>query len=229
MARPLPYVIWPRDLCSPVEWNYGFDPQSTGGEQLSLSGRLHTASAGRGIWRPTLTTVVHKSRNYAAWRGLGAQIGGRDVPVLVPYYPAFGPWLSEQNSTSFSDGSTFSGSSEFNGFRSRLTIAKAAGAGEVFVTLNKTYAGDVLSGHAFSVNGRLYEVRFVHDQTDDVALIEVQPELRFDVSVGDIADFDEPNVFSRLVNPQAFSQSVGTLFDGAFSISFIEDTAPIIQ
>lgn len=227
MARPLPYVIWPRDLCAPSEWTAGYNPQDGGGDQLSLSGRFHTSSVGRGIWQPSLSVFVHENRNYEAWLGLEAQISGRDMPVLVPYYPGeVAPFLTAITASTYSDGATFSDGSRFAGFRSRTSVASNAEAGAVFIDITKEYCGDIQSGHVFSIGPHLYRVRFVEEQTEISARVEVHPDLRADIVAGDIVEFNNPVVKCRLTNPQAFAQAVAPPFTGNFTLQFIEDTSP---
>lgn len=230
MDRPLPFVVWPRCALQPTEYNAGFDPQSGGSERLSLTGRMGTSSLSRGIWRPNFSALaLFKQFRVNIWKALGAQIGGRNMPILVPYYHfGFGPFLDQQDSTDFSDGSTFSDGTSFAGFKARASVGAAAIAGGVTVTINKDYCGEIQSGHVFSIDGRLYEVRFVQSQDDDHAVVEVQPELRVDIAVGEYVNFDSPSVFCRLVDPQTFRQEIFNGKSGSASIEFIEDTTPII-
>lgn len=151
------------------------------------------------------------------------------MPVLLPHYPHSRPLVGAMlEGTGFSDGSVFSDSTKFASFDTRASVAEAANAGEVFVSISKDHCGTIQSGHVFSVDGRLYEIRFVEEQTETLAKVEIQPELRVSLATGDVVNFDTPSVFARIVDPTAFSRAMTGLFSGDFSIDFIEDTSPVI-
>jgi len=223
------YLEWPRGLVNPRHWNRGFDPQSSADNRLALSGRLNNGGpATRGIWRPQFADVpVNEAKNLVAWQGLEMQLSGRDYPVLVPYYPRGNyPKAGEPSTGGFSDGSTFADGSGFVTTGTTVLAASVALAGTVFLTVDKVQCGTIRPGHAFSINGHLYAVRFVEEQTDDRAVLEIAPELREAVLPRDEVEFTYPVVKCRLADTRAFSGQLQYGRYGYFTVQFIEDTSP---
>jgi hypothetical protein len=222
-------IDWPRDLVAPRHWNRGFNPQSLNDDRLSLSGRLSNGgTASRGIWAPSFVDVpVNEARNLAAWQALEMQINGRDFPINVPYYPRGKyPKAGEVATAGFSDGALFSDGTGLLGAGTTAIAGAVSAAGSVLVTITKTCCGTVKPGHAFSVNGHLYAVRFVEAQDDETAVVEVAPELRQAILPRDEIEFTFPVLTARLKNPRAFAQQLQYGRFGLFTVQFIEDTTP---
>jgi hypothetical protein len=223
------YLEWPHGLLAPRHYSSGLDPQETPEERMSLTGRLtNGAVPGLGIWRPKLVEIpVHQSLNLEVYEGFVAQLHGRDLAVLLPFYH-YGkyPKASDPSRMIFSNGQTFEGGAGFFASGTTALIAKKADAGGVFVSIKKVSCGKIRPGHAFSVGWHLYQVRFVQEQDDAAATVQIRPELRADVFIRDEVEFVRPVVMSTIVNGEAFNAEMQFGRYAAPSLQFIENTKP---
>ena len=224
------YLEWPRDLIPPRHFDRGFSPQSAGGEQLSLTGRISNGGVpGYGIWKPQFIEVPVFD-NRSSLIAIEGQLMGRGIPVMVPYYHSgFYPKFGESQTGSFADGATFSDGSGFKTSGTHVVVKTAANAGTVRVVMTKIECGAIQSGHVFSVGLHQYQVRVVEEQTDDDATVIIAPELRADIMPRDEVDFVFPAVKCRLIDPAAFSVAWQYNVYAFPDIKFIEDTAPTIS
>ncbi|WP_057465667.1 hypothetical protein [Pseudovibrio sp. POLY-S9] len=223
------YLEWTHGLLAPRHYSSGLDPQETPEERMSLTGRLaNGAVPGLGIWRPKLVEIpVHKSLNLEVYEGIVAQLHGRDVPVLLPFYH-YGryPKASDPSETTFSSGQTFEGGAGFFVSGTTALIAKKADAGTVFVCIKKVSCGKIRPGHAFSVGWHLYQVRFVEEQDGAIAKVQIRPELRADVYIRDEVEFVRPVVMVTVVDGAAFNVEMQFGRYAEPSLQFIENTKP---
>jgi hypothetical protein len=223
------YIEWPRCLIAARHFDRGFSPQSAGGAQLSISGRLNNGGVpGYGIWKPRFVeTPVHSQRN--GFIALEGQILGRDLPVMVPYYHnGYYPKASDPVDVPFDDDATFDDGSEFVSLGTHVVASAAASAGATSLTVNKITCGTIQTGHVFSIGLHQYQVRTVTSQTDSAATFTIAPELRKAVLPRDELDFVYPAVKCRLIDPEGLSV-VWQYNQWAFpTIAFIEDTSPTV-
>ncbi|WP_298958365.1 hypothetical protein [uncultured Roseibium sp.] len=225
------YLDWPRCLLPARHFDRGLTPQSAGGNQLSLSGRLNNGGVpGFGIWKPRfLETPVHRYRD--SFIAIEGQVLGRALPIMVPYYHnGFYPKASEPEDVPFSDDATFSDGSEWLSSGTHVVVKTFAAAGTAQLTVTKIACGTIQTGHVFSIGLHQYQVRsVVDDQTDSEATFLIAPELRTDVLPRDEVDFVFPAVKCRLIDPSVLSVS-WQFNQWAFpTIEFIEDTSPTIS
>ncbi|WP_102867642.1 hypothetical protein [Pseudovibrio exalbescens] len=223
------YIEWPRELISPRHYTPGFDPQTNPQDRMSLTGRLGNSSVpGLGIWRPRFSEVpVHQRMNQSAFDALAAQMNGRDVHVLLPFYH-FGkyPKGADRAEVGFSDGTEFESGVCFVSTGTTALVAEYAEAGSVKITIRKLLCGAIAPGHVFSIGWHLYQVRFVESQNDELVVVEIRPELRDDIMIRDEVEFTLPWVMATLVEGMGmdFDQQFGRY--GTPTLQFIENTAP---
>ncbi|MDX5595658.1 hypothetical protein [Pseudovibrio sp. SPO723] len=223
------YIEWPRELISPRHYTPGFDPQTNPQDRMSLTGRLGNGSVpGLGIWRPRFSEVpVHQRINQSAFDALAAQMNGRDVHVLLPFYH-FGkyPKGSDPVDVGFANGMDFDGGNRFVSTGTTALVAENAFAGSAAVQISKVACATIIPGHAFSIGRHLYQIRFVDMQNDNTAQVRIRPELRDDILIRDEVEFARPWVMATLVEGMGmdFDQQFGRY--GTPSLQFIENTAP---
>ncbi len=224
------YLEWPRDLIPPRHFNPGFTPQSAGGNQLSISGRLNNGGVPSfGLWKPSFEEVpVFDYRN--SFIAIEGQVLGRNLPIMVPYYHnGFYPKASDPATATFSDDSTFSDGTSWVTSGTHVIVKTFAAAGATQLTVTKIACDTIQTGHVFTTGMHMYKVRSVVDgQSSTEATLIIAPELRADALPRDEVDFVYPAVKSRLIDPAGLSVAFQYNVYAFPTFAFIEDTSPTV-
>lgn len=207
------------------------------GGGVSLSGIEQVVASNAGRWAANLSfslargPVVEREQTALALRGFLAGAQGHAGEILVPVFDAFRPRnaagqrLNGVSAVPFSDRTRlFEGGGFGQPSPVVATLALAASAGAIDLTLSLADAWGLRPGHFLGIADRLYVVRAAwRDSAGGPQKVRVAPRLREAAAIGATVLLDRPICRMRLTDDdQGKDLTWEWLRFGATTLSFVE-------
>lgn len=220
------YPVFPTAL-------FAFDDQEIDLERrvisggVSLAGEEDTiATDGGGRWFAEFANgpLIERSP-VLAWRAftLIAEEGAQQV--IVPFCDPMHQPYGDEHSVTHSDDTPFEDETEYEGGGAIATVATAAALRATTMTLDITLPQPLLAGETFSIEHptkgwRAYRIRTISDQSDTSVTFTFRPPLREAVTIGEVADFNDPRCVMVQQGRAGSSLNLGRYSEAA--IRFVE-------
>lgn len=229
-ALPLPTNL------IPVAASYRLANVSRGGG-LSLSGLEQVVASNAGRWVADLTfnlarsSPIEREQTALAMRCFLAGAQGHAGEILVPVFDAYKPRdgqarrLNGVPAVAFDDRTRlFDGGGFAQAEGTHATLALAAVAGAIDLTIAMTDGWGLRPGHFLGLADRLYIVRAAwRDTATGPQKVRVAPRLRAPASIGDAVLMDRPVCRMRLADDeQGKDLTFEWLRFGSTTLSFVE-------
>lgn len=204
---------------------------------VSMTGRIQTSSIDAGYWIATIPlAVLNTPTQVRAFRQLRALLEGGTHHIRVPVFDdGQAPWaysgdtqITALSDVTFSDGALFADGAEF--YQSPITVelSQDASLGDMSITVDVTFADEVIGGEYFSLGDHLYVIKqILADGADDSPPTTIQtwsiwPRLREDWPTGTDLNFARPVCRMKLVEESAMDLTLGLLWHGEPVVAFVE-------
>jgi hypothetical protein len=194
---------------------------------------------GGGFWRAVWSSVSVRNRNAElTWRAMRMHANGGATAIIVPRCDGTQPWPLDSFgnavrdiSVPHSDGAFFSDGSGYTQASIRVALVSSVAARATSLTVNKTFAGELHAGMAFSVDHptfgwRMYEITNVAPQGGSYVL-SFLPPMRELIAAGTELEFDLPRCTMRAANVNAFDYTQSRHPYALQSADFVETFPPL--
>lgn len=220
----------------PTSASYRLQNVSRGGG-ASLSGIEQVVASNAGVWAADLAfslagpRAIEREQTALALRGFLAGAQGRAGEILVPVFDAYKPRdaharrLNGVAAVSFSDRTRlFEGGGFAQLDATHATLALAAVAGTIDLTIAITDGWGLRPGHFLGLADRLYIVRAAwRDTANGPQKVRVAPRLRAAAVLGTPVLLDRPVCRMRLLDDgQGKDLAFDLLRFGSTTLSFVE-------
>lgn len=200
-------VTWPDDTLKPKDVALAIRAFSAGGGR-TLRGIEQVVQPDAGRWEISFGNIpIRTNDDVLRWRELEVLIGGRAKTVLVPVHDGKrAPWPGGVPGAAIT-ATTFG------------VIPRRSTSGFLEVTTGAALE----EGMHFSIGERLYRIRQLVAQVDDIYSITFFPPAREEVSNGASAEFRRPVCRCRLASDDQMDVVLDVMRYASPSLVFLED------
>lgn len=221
--------FWPKDILKPQSFAIDINHRSLRGP-TSASGFTQVISNSAGIWKASFSDIpVYSQSMIKLWRAIDALAEGQLNPFYIPCWefrraplPTGVTEITEQE-TPHDDDVLFEDDTPYVGNINDLTVLEGAVSGSTTIKLLKVTDALIEPPNRFSINGRLYQITRIIEQTETEVSVNILPPLREPLLIGDIAEFDFPWLRVRLASDNEMNLPLNFDHDSFPTVNFIED------